>query len=83
MKNYLIVGASSGIGKALAENLVKEGHNVFGTYHRTEVMSSDIHYQRFDVLNNDLDLSVLPEVLDGLAYCPGSLNLLPFSRIKP
>ena len=30
-----------------------------------------------------MDLSFLPEQLDGLIYCPGSINLLPFKRIKP
>ena len=30
-----------------------------------------------------LDLSFLPDQLDGIAYCPGSINLKPFARIKP
>jgi len=31
-------------------------------------------------LITDLDL---PEVIDGLVYCPGSINLKPFSMLKP
>jgi NAD(P)-dependent dehydrogenase (short-subunit alcohol dehydrogenase family) len=32
-------------------------------------------------MNDELDMSQLPDSLDGLAYCPGSINLKPFHRI--
>ena len=85
MKNFLVIGASSGIGKRIAEILVEEGHQVFGTYltHEMETDSDRIHYHRLNVTDNTLDLSFLPEVLHGVAYCPGSINLKPFHRIKP
>ncbi len=80
--NILIIGASSGIGKSLAELLVQDGHQIFGTYHNKAVESrSSIHYQQFDVLG-DAKLQNLPEELDALVYCPGSINLLPFHRIE-
>ncbi|MBB6324946.1 NAD(P)-dependent dehydrogenase (short-subunit alcohol dehydrogenase family) [Algoriphagus iocasae] len=83
MKNILIIGASSGIGKALANSLSKNGNQVFGTYNQTLVESSEnINFIQFDVLDSELDLSFLPEKLDGLVYCPGSINLKPFARIK-
>ena len=81
MKNILVVGASSGIGKALAELLQGEGHNVMGTYRSNEVSGSQYHY--LDVLEDDISLDFLPESLDGLVYCPGSINLKPFARLKP
>lgn len=80
--NILIIGASSGIGKSLAELLVQDGHTIYGTYFHKKVENSNaIHYQKFDVLEDD-HLEDLPEELDALVYCPGSINLLPFHRIK-
>ena len=40
-------------------------------------------YHNLDVNSTKNDLSYLPEAIDGFAYCPGSINLLPFARIKP
>ena len=81
MSNYLIIGASSGIGQGIAEQLVKEGHVVNATYNKTDTPSSDnITFHHLDV-TTDFDLDFLPEVLDGIVYCPGSINLKPFKRI--
>jgi len=83
MKNYLIIGASSGIGKALAEILSANGNRVTGTYHQTDVQDTEnINYFPLDV-RAEFDLDFLPPHLDGLVYCPGTINLLTFKRIKP
>ena len=37
----------------------------------------------FDATIDTLDTSKLPEVIDGLVYCPGSINLRPFRGLKP
>ena len=42
-----------------------------------------MEYYQLNVLDDTLDFSFLPEQLDGFAYCPGSINLKPFGRIKP
>ena len=85
MKNYLIVGGSSGIGKALVDQMSSQGHRVYATYNKTEANSSDtnVTFHHLDVTQEVLDLSFLPEQLDGVVYCPGSINLMPFHRIKP
>lgn len=83
MKNYLIIGASSGIGKAITAQL-SEHHRVYGTYHKNVVNESNenVSYHHLDVLD-DFDLqSFLPESLDGLVYCPGAIVLKPLARIK-
>jgi NAD(P)-dependent dehydrogenase (short-subunit alcohol dehydrogenase family) len=85
MSTYLIIGASSGIGKKLAEQLVDSGHSVYATYFKNKPEPDtglpDYHY--LNVLDESNPLDFLPESLDGLVYCPGSINLRPFERIRP
>jgi len=83
MANYLIIGGSSGIGKALAKQLANDNHQVFATYNQHPTESASIQYHPLNVLSDSLDLGFVPETLDGIAYCPGSINLKPFHRIKP
>lgn len=83
MKNYLIIGGSTGIGLSLCDQLSKQGHRVYATYRDTEITSSEISYHQLDITQDELSLDFLPDTLDGVAYCPGSINLLPFARIKP
>jgi NAD(P)-dependent dehydrogenase (short-subunit alcohol dehydrogenase family) len=79
MKSILVIGGSSGIGKSTVDLLLEEGHNVVATYNTNEIVArpnlTPIH---LDVANvGALDL---PEVLDGMVYCPGSLRLKPFLK---
>ncbi|MFT7034512.1 MAG: NAD(P)-dependent dehydrogenase (short-subunit alcohol dehydrogenase family) [Cyclobacteriaceae bacterium] len=85
MGNYFIVGGSSGIGNSIVQKLANSGNDVFSTFDKTnmESESDNIVYHHLDVTASETDLSYLPEVIDGFAYCPGSINLLPFARIKP
>ncbi len=85
MKNYLVIGGSSGIGLALTNKLANEGHQVYATYNKTTtgLSSTNINYQQLDVMADNIVLNNLPDALDGIAYCPGSINLRPFARIKP
>lgn len=82
MKNILIIGASSGIGLATVEFLANE-HHVWATYNKHETLSSKDHvqYHHLDVLQDNMDLSFLPEQIDALVYCPGTILLKPFARI--
>lgn len=85
MANYLIIGGSSGIGSALVAQLVEEGHQVFATYNTHPVTSSfpNLSYYPLNVLDETLNLSFLPEKLNGIAFCPGAIQLKPFARIQP
>ncbi len=83
MRNIVIIGGSSGIGLSLVKRL-HDKHNIFSfSRHRGDLPVSDnIHWESFDVLNT-LDASGLPERIDGLVYCPGTINLKPARGLKP
>ena len=85
MKNILIIGGSSGIGLQLAKQLAASNNNVTATFNKKEVeyQINGVSFHHLDVLGNDLDFSFLPNVIDGFVYCPGSISLKPFGRIKP
>ncbi|MFT4756046.1 MAG: 3-oxoacyl-[acyl-carrier protein] reductase [Vicingaceae bacterium] len=80
-KNILIIGGSSGIGEALA-NQLNDGSNqlYLASRSESEVTGENVRYQHIDVLE-DFQLD-LPEQLDAVVYCPGSINLKPFHRLK-
>ena len=82
-KNILIIGGSSGIGFQIVKK-INEEHNVFVANRTNESLSGLNHqYIKVDVSKETLDPSGLPDSLDGLVYCPGSINLRPFRGLKP
>ena len=82
-KNILIIGGSSGIGLQIVKKLNEE-HNVFVANRTNESLSGLNHqYIKVDVSKETLDPSGLTDSLDGLVYCPGSINLRPFRGLKP
>ncbi|MCE2712322.1 MAG: SDR family oxidoreductase [Cryomorphaceae bacterium] len=82
MGNYLIIGGSSGIGKAIREQLHSQGHTVYATFFKNDSMKSDSNFHYLNVLSETPDLDFLPDTLDGFAYCPGAIDLKPFHRIS-
>jgi len=80
-KNILIIGGSSGIGAALSNKLADQ-NNVYRAS-RTPSPMPGVTSIAYNVLENDLDLQALPDTLEGLVYCPGSINLRPFKGLKP
>lgn len=82
-RNILIVGGTSGIGAALVEHLRKGGDKLLLLSRRSlSVNDSTITHHTFDVTTDPFPTEILPEQLEGLVYCPGSINLKPFRSLK-
>jgi NAD(P)-dependent dehydrogenase (short-subunit alcohol dehydrogenase family) len=82
MKNILLIGGSYGIGLAIAKEIEKD-NNVFVASRTEEGLSGlKVTHLPFDANTDTLDISKLPTVIDGLVYCPGSINLRPFKGLK-
>ena len=81
MRNYLIIGGSSGIGLELVKILEHQGDLVLATYNTNALPNREnVTYFNFNVISENIDVSQLPDEIHGLAYCPGSINLKPFHR---
>ncbi len=84
MRNYLIIGGSSGIGQALANQLSQAENQVFATYHKTEPPLDHPHLQYHPLMFWKMPMRwPFCRSLGWIVYCPGSINLRPFERIKP
>ena len=79
-KNYLIIGGNSGIGQSLNELLVAKNYSVT-LASRKGTSDSTAKSLVYDAMRDELKTENLPSCLDGLVYCPGSINLKPFHRI--
>lgn len=80
MANYLIIAASSGIGRSLAEGLRARGHNVFQTSREAGKIEHDALLDATDFDAVDHVFTVAKEKLgslDGVVNCAGSLLLRP------
>ncbi|OYX23039.1 MAG: oxidoreductase [Algoriphagus sp. 32-45-6] len=75
-KNIVIVGGNSGIGKAVA-NLLKDGGANLFLYSKsgegTTALDTSVDFE---------EIPGLPDIIDGVVYCPGTINLKPFHRIS-
>ncbi|WP_194777280.1 SDR family NAD(P)-dependent oxidoreductase [Pararhodonellum marinum] len=75
-KNIVIIGGNSGIGKSIATMLENKGANLY-LYSK-----SGNGTQQLDVESDFSEIEGLPEKIDGLVYCPGTINLKPFHRLS-
>ncbi len=78
MKTIVVVGGSSGIGKAIITKL-KHTHKIINISRTAPSNIENIKHYACDVTKDEL-----PELekVHGLVYCPGSINLKSFSRLK-
>ena len=81
MKNILLIGGSYGIGASIATQLKNE-HAIYVASRTSDEIPQGVTHFEFDALKDDINTLALPEIIDGLVYCPGSINLKPFKRLK-
>ena len=72
MKNYLIVGATSGIGESVKYLLENSGDEVI-SFSRSD---------NIDVTDEGVSFPAISGKLDGLVYCPGTITLKPFTSLS-
>jgi NAD(P)-dependent dehydrogenase (short-subunit alcohol dehydrogenase family) len=79
MKTILVVGGSRGIGKEVVKRLLPENKVV-----SISREASDLDHVNLTQIELDAVKGELPELdeVDGLVYCPGTINLKPFSRLS-
>ena len=62
MRNYVIIGGSSGIGQKLVNILEEEGANIIATYNTHTVQDRlNVKYIKFDVKTDTLDIDSFPD----------------------
>lgn len=79
MKTILVVGGSKGIGKEIVRKLLNENRVISISRKKSELEHENLLTYELDILSDELpDLTEL----DSVVYCPGSINLKPFSRLS-
>lgn len=80
-KKILVIGGSSGIGASVLERLVRHGAQVTNISRRA-VSVQGVNHIGLDIVEDFQQIEGLPEELDGLVYCPGTINLKPFQSLS-
>jgi NAD(P)-dependent dehydrogenase (short-subunit alcohol dehydrogenase family) len=83
MKTFLVVGGTSGIGlettKLLSQNnrvivLSRTNRNLEGL--------NNVEFHSADVIKSAGELPQINDSIDGIVYCPGTINLKPLKSLK-
>jgi NAD(P)-dependent dehydrogenase (short-subunit alcohol dehydrogenase family) len=83
-KNFLIIGGSSGIGLEIVKALHEKGNEIYvGSRTNDQLTGLDgVHHLLLDVQADPFKLKGLPEILNGMVYCPGTIRLKPFQHLS-
>jgi len=78
--NYIVFGGSKGIGLSIVEGLMSQGHSVWSVS-RSGQAPMGVEGISWDATTDDT-LMGLPDLIHGVVYAPGSINLKPFRGLK-
>ena len=79
MRTIVVIGGSKGIGSAIIQKELMNNNVVNISRSKPEFKHPNLTHYSCDILKEEL-----PELnsIDVLIYCPGSINLKPFTRLK-
>lgn len=83
-KTVLIIGGSSGIGMACVKLLENEDCDVISisrTPNKESIALPNVTHITVDVRKESDIIEDLPDTIDALVYCPGTINLKPFKSL--
>ena len=82
--SFVVVGGSSGIGLEVTRRLAAKKFSVMMISRSADSLAdlSGVNHLTVDVTRDEIDAGSLPDRIQGLIYCPGSIRLRPFHRLK-
>lgn len=80
-KNIVLIGGSHGIGLEIAKQLHQRYELFILSRSRDGLDGLHLKHLPFDVQKDEPNLAALPETIDGLVYCPGTITLKAFRMI--
>ncbi len=81
VREILVIGGNSGIGRSAVEQLLARGNRITALCRNPgDLHGLGIEVHPFEAEDTGALETALPERLDGVLYCPGSITLKPFHR---
>ncbi len=79
MRTIVVIGGSKGIGKEVVLRLLPDNNVISISRQASDLEHANLTQYEIDAVKGEL-----PELeeVDGLVYCPGTINLKPFSRLS-
>jgi NAD(P)-dependent dehydrogenase (short-subunit alcohol dehydrogenase family) len=82
--NYVIAGGTKGIGLEIVNQLRATANSVQVYSRQVDSLITDetVQHHVVDFTQDDIMLDGLPNSINGVVYCPGSINLRSFRSLK-
>ena len=82
--SFVVVGGTSGIGLEITRRLAAKAFSVVVISRSANSLIDlpGVTYVSLDITRDAIDGETLPEKIQGMVYCPGSIRLRPFHRLR-